>query len=283
MRIDLHTHSSVSDGTDTPAELVRAARTAGLDVVALTDHDTTSGWDEALDAAPTGLTVVRGMEMSCVGRGEDGKPVPVHLLAYLFDPNDSSFADELARLRGERAARIRLMAERLAADIPGIVPDDIIAATGESAGRPHLARALVDLGAVDSVQHAFDGYLSTTSPYYVDKVDTPIQRAVEMIAAAGGVSVVAHARARKRGRILDPNHIRELVPHGLGGVEVFHADHDEPDTHFMRELADELGIIATGSSDYHGANKPLKLGEHTTAPDQYERILRAATGSTVPS
>ncbi|MDJ0392363.1 PHP domain-containing protein [Rhodococcus sp. G-MC3] len=278
MLIDLHTHSSVSDGTDTPAELVRAARETGLDVVAITDHDTTAGWDEAVSAAPAGLTVVRGMEMSCVGRGVDGNPVPVHLLAYLFDPKDEVFAQELERLRGERTGRIRVMAELLAVDHPEIVPDEILAATGESAGRPHLARALVDIGAVRSVQEAFDGYLSTKSPYYVAKIDTPLERAVEMIKTAGGVSVLAHARARTRGRLLDPDHIRELAAHGLGGVEVEHADHDAADTLFMRELAVELDLIATGSSDYHGSNKLLKLGEHTTAVAQYERLLDEASG-----
>lgn len=276
--IDLHTHSSVSDGTDSPAELVRAAHRAGLDVVAITDHDTTAGWDDAVRAAPAGLTVVRGMEMSCVGRGVDGDPVPVHLLAYLFDPTDEVFAVELERLRDERTERIRSMAELLAVDHPEIVPDEILAATGESAGRPHLARALVEIGAVGSVQEAFDGYLATESPYYVAKVDTPLDRAIEMIRTAGGVSVVAHARARTRGRLLDPQHIRELVGHGLNGVEVDHADHNPADTRFMRELADELDLIATGSSDYHGGNKNLRLGEHTTAVEQYERILAAATG-----
>lgn len=286
MRIDLHTHSAASDGTDTPAALVRAAAEQGLHVVALTDHDTTAGWSEALDAAPRGLTVVRGMEMSCEGRGEDGSPVPVHLLAYLFDPDDGAFALERARLLAERTGRIRAMAERIAADHPRIDPDEVMAATGPSAGRPHLARALVRIGVVESIQQAFDGPLSTNSPYYVAKVDTPIERAVQMISDAGGVSVVAHARARMRGRILDLNHIRELAsPRGdgsatLGGIEVFHADHAADDTRQLAELAEELDLIATGSSDYHGENKTLTLGEHTTDPDQYERLLSQATGLT---
>ncbi|SNS88141.1 PHP domain-containing protein [Rhodococcoides kyotonense] len=280
MRIDLHTHSSASDGTDTPTELVHAAAAAGLDVVALTDHDTTSGWDEAVAAAPAGLTVVRGMEMSCEGRGEDGNPVAVHLLAYLFDPNDPAFAAERRRLRAERVARIRVMAERLAVDYPTIEPDAILAACGPSAGRPHLARALVDLGAVASVQAAFDGPLKTDSPYYVAKIDTPLERAVELIGAAGGVSVVAHARARLRGRLLDLDHIRELVGHGLGGLEVEHADHDASDTKILRELTEELDLIATGSSDYHGENKTLKLGEHTTAVDQYDRLVARSRATT---
>ncbi|WP_072805637.1 PHP domain-containing protein [Rhodococcoides yunnanense] len=278
MLIDLHTHSAVSDGTDTPAELVRAAADAGLDVVALTDHDTTDGWAEALGAAPTGLTVVRGIEMSCEGRGEDGDPVPVHLLAYLFDPEDEVFAAERSRLLGERTERIRLMAERLATDYPMIEPDAILAAIGPSAGRPHLARALVAAGAVANVQAAFDGPLATKSPYYVAKIDTPLERAVAMIRTAGGVSVVAHARARARGRLLDLEHVRELVGHGLGGLEVEHADHDAEDTRILRDLAEELDLIATGSSDYHGDNKTLRLGQHTTAVEQYERLLAQSSG-----
>lgn len=284
MRIDLHTHSSASDGTDTPAELVHAAHAAGLDVVALTDHDTTAGWDEALEAAPAGLTVVRGMEMSCTGRGEDGDPVPVHLLAYLFDPENEAFALERARLREERSTRIRRMAELLAVDYPSIDPEEILAGTGPSAGRPHLARALVDAGAVPSVQAAFDGPLSTQSQYYVPKVDTPLDRAVEMIAKAGGVSVLAHARARTRGRLLDLAQIRELVSlepggaGGLGGIEVDHPDHNADDARVLRELAGELDLIVTGSSDYHGRNKELKLGQHTTSVDDYDRLVSQATG-----
>ncbi len=287
VRIDLHTHSAASDGTDTPAALVRAAAHQGLDVVALTDHDTTAGWSEAVAAAPSSLTVVRGMEMSCEGRGEDGSPVPVHLLAYLFDPDDSAFALERARLLAERTGRIRAMAERIAADHPRIDPDEVMAATGPSAGRPHLARALVGIGVVKSIAEAFDGPLATNSPYYVAKVDTPIERAVQMISDAGGVSVVAHARARMRGRILDLNQIRELAAPrpdgspGLGGVEVFHADHAPEDTRQLGELAEELDLIMTGSSDYHGDNKTLGLGEHTTDPAQFERLLGQASGLTV--
>ncbi|MGA9870327.1 MAG: PHP domain-containing protein [Rhodococcus sp. (in: high G+C Gram-positive bacteria)] len=284
MLIDLHAHSAASDGTDSPAELVRAAAKSGLDVVAITDHDTTAGWDQAMDAAPAGLTVVRGMEMSCEGRGEDGSPVPVHLLAYLFDPLDAAFAAERIRLQGERTTRIRVMAEKMAVDYPQLDPDAILAAAGPSAGRPHLARALVDIGVVDSVGQAFESLLATSSPYYVAKADTPLDRAVAMVSSAGGVSVVAHARARMRGRILDLQQVRELAGRlpdgspGLGGIEVHHADHTVDDARVLAELAEELDLIATGSSDYHGDNKTLRLGEHTTDPAHYERLCAQATG-----
>ncbi|MBF6174515.1 PHP domain-containing protein [Nocardia blacklockiae] len=278
MRIDLHTHSTASDGTDTPAELVCNAAAAGLDVVAITDHDTTSGWAAAADALPPGLTLVRGMEMSCVGLGEDGRPVPVHLLAYLFDPADAAFARERERLRAERAERVRTMAARMAADGLPVDPDEVLAAAGPSAGRPHLARALVAAGVVPTVDAAFVELLAPGGRYYVEKADTPLRRAVEMVAAAGGVTVVAHARARTRGRLLALDDIRDLAAIGLGGLEVDHPDHNDPDRALLGELAAELGLFVTGSSDYHGANKTIGLGRFTTAPDQFEELVGKASG-----
>lgn len=278
VRIDLHTHSTASDGTDTPAELVRNAAAAGLDVVALTDHDTTSGWAEAVDALPPGLTLVRGMEMSCVGLGEDGYPVPVHLLAYLFDPSDESFAQERERLRAERVVRLRSMAEQMAADGLPIDPEALMASVGPSAGRPHLARALVAAGVVPTVDAAFQDLLAPHGRYYVEKADTPLRRAAEMVAAAGGVSVVAHARARKRGRLLALSDIRELAALGLGGLEIDHPDHSDADRAVLSELARELGLLTTGSSDYHGSNKTIRIGEFTTDPAQFEELAGKATG-----
>ncbi|WP_433732018.1 PHP domain-containing protein [Nocardia sp. CA-129566] len=278
MRIDLHTHSTASDGTDTPAELVRNAAAAGLDVVAITDHDTTAGWSEAVDALPKGLTLVRGMEMSCIGLGEDGWPVPVHLLAYLFDPTDRGFADERERLRAERVERLRAMAERMRADGLPIDPDAVLASAGPSAGRPHLARALVEAGVVPSVDAAFIELLAPHGRYYAEKADTPLRRAVEMIATAGGVSVLAHTRARKRGRLLALDEIRELATLGLGGLEIAHPDHSAADRALLVDLSAELGLITTGSSDYHGANKTIRLGEFTTDPAQFEELAGKATG-----
>ncbi|MBF6524262.1 PHP domain-containing protein [Nocardia farcinica] len=278
MRIDLHTHSTASDGTDTPAELVRHAAAAGLDVVAITDHDTTSGWAEAVAALPQGMTLVRGMEMSCIGLGEDGWPVPVHLLAYLFDPADRSFAEERERLRAERVERLRAMAERMAADGLPIDPDAVLASAGPSAGRPHLARALVAAGVVPTVDAAFTDLLAPHGRYYAEKADTPLHRAVRMIAAAGGVSVLAHTRARKRGRLLALDDIRELAGLGLGGLEIDHPDHSAADRALLTDVAAELDLITTGSSDYHGTNKTIRLGEFTTDPEQFERLVARATG-----
>lgn len=278
VRIDLHTHSTASDGTDTPAELVCKAAAAGLDVVAITDHDTTAGWAEAAAARPAELALVRGMEMSCTGPGVDGRPVSVHLLAYLFDPADTGFAAERERLRAERVERLRAMAVRMAADGLPVDPDAVLAAAGPAAGRPHLARALVEAGVVPTVDAAFADLLSAHGRYYVEKADTPLHRAVEMIAAAGGVSVLAHGRARSRGRLLDLAVIPDLVPLGLGGLEVDHPDHSAADRTVLRELAAEYGLPATGSSDYHGANKTIAPGACTTDPAQFEKLAGRATG-----
>ncbi|KAA0022546.1 PHP domain-containing protein [Antrihabitans cavernicola] len=286
MRIDLHSHSTASDGTDTPAELVHAAVAAGLDVLAITDHDTTSGWSEAvaaLQATDSELRLVRGMEMSCVGDGADGKPVAVHLLAYLFDPDNQAFARERERLRAERVTRLRAMTEKMAADGVPVDPDAVMADVGDTAGRPHLARALVAAGVVGSVDQAFTDLLRTGGRYYVDKVDTPLDDAIDMIGAAGGVSVIAHARARSRGRLLSLDHIRSAATHGLGGLEVRHPDHSAEDTELLGDLAVELGLVVTGSSDYHGTNKVVQLGDFGTAPDQLEAIVDRASGVPVMS
>lgn len=278
MRIDLHSHSTASDGTDSPSALVRAAAEAGLDVVALTDHDTTTGWEEAAAATPSGLRLVRGMEMSCTGRGEDGAPVAVHLLAYLFDPDDPDFVVELGRLRGERVSRIRTMAERMADDGLPIDADAVLAQAGPAAGRPHLARALVDAGVVATVGEAFTELLSPRGRYYVSKADTPLADAVRMVTAAGGVAVIAHARARARGRLLALDQIEELAEIGLGGLEADHPDHSDADARLMRDMGERLGLFVTGSSDYHGLNKDIALGRFTTDPGAYEALLDRAKG-----
>ncbi|MFC9967064.1 PHP domain-containing protein [Nocardia ignorata] len=283
MRIDLHTHSTASDGTDTPAELVRHAAASGLDVVAITDHDTTGGWAEAEAARPPGLTLVRGMEMSCTGMGEDGFPVPVHLLAYLFDPADRGFAEERERLRAERIARVRAMAELMVADGLPIDPEAVLAGAGPAAGRPHLARALVAAGVVASVDAAFVDLLAPHGPYYAEKVDTPLPRAVQLIADAGGVSVLAHVRARKRGRLLALDEIRNLAGLGLTGLEIDHPDHSDADRAVLTELSGELGLVRTGSSDYHGSNKTIAIGACRTDPEQFEALIGKASGVPVIS
>jgi predicted metal-dependent phosphoesterase TrpH len=283
-RIDLHTHSTASDGTDSPAGLVAAAAAAGIDVLAITDHDTTAGWDEAAGALPAGMRLVRGAEFSCTsptGRGD--RDVSVHLLGYLFDPAHAAIVAEQTRLRAERVERLQRMIEKMAGDGYPVDVETVFALLpeGASAGRPHLARALVAAGVVESVNEAFATLLHNGSPYYVPKVDTPVVTAIEMVRAAGGVAVFAHPLARKRGRVVEPSVIVELVGAGLTGVEVDHPDHDPADRDLLRGLAADAGLVTTGSSDYHGTNKTTPIAAETTGEDALGALLSDATGAEV--
>lgn len=281
--IDLHTHSTVSDGTDSPAGLVAAAHRAGVDVLAITDHDTTGGWAAAAAALPPGMRLVRGAEFSCVApTGRDGeRPVSVHLLGYLFDPGHEAIVAEQARLRDERTTRLAKITEKMAADGHPVTVESVFAQVGPgaSAGRPHLARALVAAGVVDSVNEAFATLLHNGSPYYVPKADTPVRAAIGMVRAAGGVAVFAHPLARRRGRVVEPSVIVDLVASGLGGVEVDHPDHEPADRALLRDLAAGHGLVATGSSDYHGTNKTTPVAAETTAADALDDLVSRASGA----
>jgi len=280
MRIDLHTHSSVSDGTDTPAELLAAAVRAGLDVVALTDHDTTDGWELAAAARPAGLTVVPGMELSCRWFGAQGPPVSVHLLAYLFDPLHPALTEERARLRAERLTRAERIVAALVADGHAISWAAIVERSGGGVvGRPHVARALVDAGIVASVDQAFATLLHHHSPYYVAKADTDVLDGIALVRAAGGVPVFAHGLARSRGRVVGDDAMAAMADAGLLGLEVDHPDHVPADRDHLRGLAADLGLVTTGSSDYHGSNKLTPIAACTTDPAQYEALVALATGS----
>ncbi|WP_433471061.1 PHP domain-containing protein [Saccharomonospora azurea] len=283
VRIDLHTHSTVSDGTDSPGDLVRIAADAGLDVIALTDHDTTAGWDTAVRSLPPGLRLVPGAELSCEAPAADGRRVSVHLLAYLFDPAAPALAVEQQRLRRERRRRLRVMAERMAADGLPVDPDEVLGELGPDApaGRPHLARALVRAGLVRTVDEAFARFLGGGRGYLVPRSDTPVATAIDMINEAGGVTVLAHPFASSRGPTISEDTIAELAERGLTGVEVDHPDHDPATRRRLRGLADDLGLVRTGSSDYHGSNKTLVIGQETTEPDQFEALLAQATRAPV--
>lgn len=280
MRIDLHTHSLASDGTVAPADLMTAASAAGLDVIGLTDHDTTAGWAAAAAALPTGLTLVRGAEFSTyvtVPRSI----VSVHLLAYLFDPLDPVIVREQERLRAERLQRGLQMVELMMADGLPITQEQVLAiAAGAPVGRPHIGRALVESGVVASVDEAFDGYLAGRGSYYVPKLDIELLPAVRMIVAAGGAPVVAHPRGRGEGRALTPELIAELAAAGLVGLEVDHLDHDDADRAELRGIAAELGLVVTGSSDFHGTNKKVQLGANLTDPAALEVLVARTSGVT---
>lgn len=276
MRIDLHTHSTASDGTDTPAELVRNAAAAGLDVVALTDHDTTRGYAEALAALPEGLTLVTGAELSCRIDG-----ISMHMLAYLFDPAEPALLAERELVRDDRVPRARGMVAKLNELGVPVTWEQVARIAGEgSVGRPHVATALVELGVVPTVSDAFTPeWLADGGRAYAEKHETDPFEAIRLVKGAGGVTVFAHPAASKRGRTVPEAAIAELAAAGLDGIEVDHMDHDEPTRARLRGLAKELGLLVTGSSDYHGSRKTCALGEYTTDPEVYGEITRRATGA----
>jgi len=276
VRIDLHTHSTASDGTDTPADLVRKAAAAGLDVVALTDHDTTRGHAEALAALPQGLTLVTGAELSCRLDG-----VSMHLLAYLFDPEEPALLAERELVRDDRVPRAKGMIAKLNELGVPVTWEQVARIAGNgSVGRPHVASALVELGVVDSVSDAFTPeWLADGGRAYVPKHETDPFEAVRLVKNAGGVAVFAHPAAVKRGRTVPDSAIAELARAGLDGIEVDHMDHDPGTRARLRGLAGELGLLVTGSSDYHGSRKTCVLGEFSTDPEVYGEITRRATGA----
>ncbi|MET9519561.1 PHP domain-containing protein [Streptomyces sp. NPDC002994] len=276
MRIDLHTHSTASDGTDTPAELVRNAAAAGLDVVALTDHDSTRGHAEAIAALPAGLTLVTGAELSCRLDG-----IGLHMLAYLFDPDEPELARERELVRDDRVPRAQGMVGKLRELGVPIEWDQVARIAGDgSVGRPHIASALMELGVVESVSDAFTpDWLANGGRAYVEKHELDPFDAIRLVKAAGGVTVFAHPGAAKRGDTVPESAIAALAAAGLDGIEVDHMDHDEPTRARMRGLAADLGLLTTGSSDYHGSRKTVRLGEFTTDPEIYGEITRRATGA----
>jgi predicted metal-dependent phosphoesterase TrpH len=277
MRIDLHTHSTVSDGTATPAEVMAAAATAGLDVVALTDHDTTTGWQEATAALPAGMTLVPGAELSC--RWHDGgRGVGMHLLAYLFDPTDTALTAAMTRVRDGLAHRAQAMVEKLQADGMDITWDEVRAfAGGDTVGRPHIAEALVKRDYVDSVTAAM-GPDWLGKRYYVPKQAIDIFDALRLVHAAGGVAVLAHPR--RKDRVVPADVLAKLADEGLFGLEVDHPEHSDAAREAVRAQATELGLVVTGSSDFHGTRKTVQIGANTTDPQVYEQIVAAASGST---
>lgn len=276
MSIDLHTHTTASDGTDSPAEMVAAARAAGLDVLALTDHDTVRGWAQAEAALPAGLALVRGAEVSCAHEG-----VSLHLLAYLFDPGDAALLTELGHARDDRVPRARAIVGRLAAAGVPVTWEQVLAQVGEGAtvGRPHVADALVAAGAVPDRGAAFADYLHDGSPYFVGHYAVDPVRAVRLVRAAGGVPVLAHPGAAQRGRVVGDGLVAAMAAAGLAGLEVDHPDHDAATRARWRGLAGELGLAVTGASDYHGTGKPNRLGEDTTDPGVLDGLLAQATGA----
>jgi len=278
MRIDLHTHSLASDGTQTPAELVTAAARAGLDVVAITDHDSVNGWDEAVAAAErVGIDLVRGMEISTKHRGHG-----VHLLAYLPDPTHPDLHESLTRIVEGRGSRAPAMVEALRRAGIDLSLDDIAAPVP---GRPHVADALVRKGIVATRDDAFEQYLNPGRPGYVNRYAADLTTTIGVVVDAGGVTVLAHPWGRGRRGDLPASEIAALRDAGLTGVEVDHQDHKAPDVREeLRAVARDLDLVVTGSSDHHGLGKSNHgLGCNTTAPEEYELLLDLAASAAAAS
>lgn len=275
MRIDLHTHSAASDGTESPAAVVRAAKAAGLDVVALTDHDTTSGWAEARVAArEVGIRLVEGIELSCVRQGRS-----VHLLAYLPDPEDAGLRAAMARVIDERNARVPEIVERLRERGVDVSVADVLAQAGASAaaGRPHVADALVRAGVSADRSAAFTDWLNPGRPGYVHRGGIDLAEGIALVRAAGGAPVIAHPWGRGSRSVLGAEDFAALIDVGLVGIEVDHQDHPPAARAELRRIAEDLGLVRTGSSDHHGAGKvDHDLGVNTTEVAEFERLLAAA-------
>ncbi len=257
-----------------------AAASAGLDAVALTDHDTTMGWAEAVAGLPSGLTLVRGAELSCTYPVSRSEGISMHLLAYLFDPAEPALAAERKRVRAGRLTRGRQMIDLLRADGIDLSWDEVLAdAGGGTVGRPHIARALLRHGCVPDLDAAFGPqWVGTRGRYWAAKYETDAVAAVRLVRAAGGVPVFAHARAGKRGRTVGDDAIVDLARAGLAGIEVAHVDHTPAQQRELYALADELGLLTTGSSDFHGTNKTTQLGAHLTDAAAYEALVAQAAG-----
>ncbi len=288
MRIDLHTHSSASDGTDPPAGVMRRARERGVDVVALTDHDTVAGHAEArrsLSPGPQGppgapgpasLTLVPGMELSCRLHGRS-----LHLLAYLFDPAHPGLAAEGAKIRGDRVRRARAMVARLAALGAGVTWEQVAAIAGDGVvGRPHIARAMAAAGVISDPAQAFTAdWIGDGGRAYEDKYALDPAAAIGLVRDAGGVSVLAHPGTA--GYEVPDEVIGRLAAAGLAGVEVWHPGQPAAERSRVGALAGELGLVATGGSDDHGALTGYRIGAETTPPEAWERLASQASGAAV--
>ncbi len=299
MRADLHVHSSASDGTEPPAEVMRRAAQAGLDVVALTDHDTVAGHAEArralagpqVNSLADSLTLLPGMELSC-RLGDRGRGAPgglsgspprgqhsVHLLAYLFDAGHPDLAAELSRIRDDRVLRARAMVGRLADLGVGISWDQVAAIAGPAVvGRPHIARAMAASGAIASPREAFTrDWIGDGGRAYVGRYALEPVHAIGLVRGAGGVAVLAHPRAGRDWGVSDQE-IGRLAAAGLAGVEVFHPDQPDTERAGLLALAHDLGLVATGGSDDHGSLTGHRIGCETVGADAYQALISRAAG-----
>jgi predicted metal-dependent phosphoesterase TrpH len=274
-RIDLHTHSDESDGTFTPSEVVRRAAELGLDVVALTDHDTTSGLEEASEAArEVGVELVPGVEFSA-----EHQATSIHVLCYWMDVSNGELQTELQRLRDDRFRRGEMMIEKLQAlgfDISFERVREI--AGGGNIVRPHVAQAMVEAGIVADEAEAFDRYIADGGPAHVPKHALDPLDSVELIVRAGGVCVLAHPGMWGAQSSVPDDLIAAMAERGMVGLEVDHTDHTAEQRAIYRAMSERLGLVATGGSDCHGTRyDPIRLGSSLCDPEQFA-ALRARAG-----
>ena len=279
MKIDLHTHSTYSDGTDKPSELINKALAAGITVIGLTDHDSISGWQEATNSLRPGISLVPGAEISC--QTTDG--ISVHILGLLFDSSNSELMNTLEKTRENRHGRMEKIIARINEAGIDITMNDVLAqlSDGATLGRPHLADALVKKGVVASRDEAFTQMLHNNSKYYVSHYSPTPEAAIALIKAAGGVSVIAHPMASHRGRTISLETFGSLIDSGLDGIEVDHRDHSPDEKQQLIALANGSNLVMTGASDYHGNGKLNSLGEYTTNPDEWDRLESRANARRV--
>ncbi len=275
MLIDLHTHTNASDGTDSPTQLIDKAINRGINILALTDHDTTRGWDEAKSAilnhpSQTEMKLVLGSEISC----QDDNGISIHMLGLLFDPDHQPLFEVLERTRENRHSRMERIIARLNEAGIDITIDEVNAQRQGDAtlGRPHLADALVARGHVASRDEAFAALLHNKSKFYINHYSPSPVETIKLIKAAGGVAIIAHPLASQRGRTISMDLFESLIAAGLDGIEVDHRDHSENEKSELLRFAIENELIVTGSSDYHGTGKLNQLAEYTTHPRQWEAL-----------
>lgn len=277
--IDIHAHSTVSDGTDSPRQLVNNAILSGIDILGITDHDSVAGWEEASQAIRGKLKLALGAEISCLTVGGQS----VHMVGLLFDGSDSAMLQMLEQTRDDRVPRMMKMLELLNADGISVNIEDIndVKPPGATLGRPHLADALVSLGIIKSREDAFKGLLNNDSKYYVAHMAPTPEMAIAQIRSSGGVAIIAHPFASHRGETLLPTDFISLLEAGLNGIEVDHRDQSPEERKILREIAKELDLVVTGSSDYHGDGKLNRLGENVTMPAEWAKLETQARGKVV--
>ena len=269
--IDLHLHTTASDGTLSPAQLVARERSPGLTTISVTDHDTVAAIAEVTElATAVGIRVIAGIEITAVDDGRD-----VHMLGYFFDPASPTLNALLERQRAVRVARVRVIAERLAAlDVPIDVESVLVAAAakpGSSVGRPQVARELLRTGQVTSVQEAFDRWLAAGQPAFVTRTGPSPAAVVEAIHDAGGLASLAHPGVTKRDELIAP-----LIDAGMDAIEVYHTDHTAEAQQGYHAMARRNGVLVTGGSDFHGdESRRNTLGVVSLPPEAFEALVRA--------